>query len=140
MKLSTSSLAALGLLALVSADANPQGVAPSSSTLFQLSVSDATSENGKKLNMTFRELEREANWSLVEVTFTSGGSVASSMFILRGMCGVMRSRAEHYFTSTPIGNRASQYRMNFPRVASEQELRGQPKKVFAEANCSLLGF
>ena len=128
------------LLASGCATSAYEATAPAPASLFSLSVEDVPAENGKKLNMVLRELSREAESSLVQVTFVSGGSVSSSMFILRGMCGLMRVRGENYFASERVSNSLTQYRMTFPKVVGEQALRGPDKKAFSAAECSLLGF
>ena len=128
------------LLASGCATSAPDAIAPPPAALFSLSVEDAPAENGKKLNMALRELSRDAESSLVEVTFISGGSVSSSMFILRGMCGLMRARGENYFVSERVSKSLSQYRITFPKVVGEQELRSPDKKPFSAAECSMLRF
>jgi len=49
--------------------------------LVSLDAKDEPVGNGKVLRMEFRELKRTDNESTVRVTFHSGGSVSSSMFL-----------------------------------------------------------
>src|SRR5262245_19567776 len=52
---------------------------------------------GKDLVMSFEEVRRDAKTSLVKVTYKSGASVASSMFIVRGCYEIARARGALYF-------------------------------------------
>lgn len=110
--------------------------------LYQLSVNGERVENGKTLNMKFQEISRGADHSIVEVTFVSGGSVSSSMFVLRGDCGVARSRGEKFFKVVPLSQNPSRYRLQFQRQASEAELRPAAiaDKIFSVAECEMMGF
>lgn len=114
--------------------------------LYSFAVEDRPVENGKQLNMSFRELTREIARSFVEVTRVSGGSVSSSMFIVRGMCGLMRARGEENFVSEAVPKRSEQaaqieqYRVTFPKVAIATEPPGRKQLAFSAAQCLLLGF
>ena len=121
----------------ISAQETPTSAEPA---LYLLAVQDAPVENGKKLNMSFRELTRETNQSLVEVTRTSGGSVSSSLFIVRGMCGLMRARGEEKFVSEAVPKQSEQYRVTFPKATEASEPYGRGQLAFSVAQCSLLGF
>ncbi len=110
--------------------------------LFQLSVKDVPVENGKTLEMKFEEIERNTEFSTVEITFVSGGSVSSSMFVVRGMCGVAKARGAQYFRANKLSKHPWRYRMTFPASASPIELnppRGADK-VFSQAECSMLKY
>jgi hypothetical protein len=52
---------------------------------------------GKPLRMRFEEIERSPRYSVVQVTFTSGASVPSAMFIVRGMWEIARQRGLPFF-------------------------------------------
>ena len=52
---------------------------------------------GKDLIMKFEELHRDAKTSVAKVTFVSGASVPSSMFIVRGFYDIARIRGTNYF-------------------------------------------
>ena len=51
----------------------------------------------KPLRMRFEEVERTSRHSIIQVTFTSGASVPSSMFIVRGMWDIARERGLPFF-------------------------------------------
>jgi hypothetical protein len=103
--------------------------------LFHLSVKDVPVENGKVLNMEFHEIERTTDSSTVQIARQSGGSVSSSMFILRGMCGLARSRSAQYFVPTRIvGEEKERFTVTFPQVPPA------PGKGFTMAQCDLLRY
>jgi len=102
--------------------------------LFHLVVSDQPVENGKVLDMEFHEIERDADGSTVQIIRRSGGSVSSSMFIVRGLCGVVRSRGKQYVVSEPVAGEGVRYRLTFPDTPPEQG------KGWTIAQCDLLGF
>ena len=52
---------------------------------------------GKPLRMRFEEIERAPRYSIVQVTFTSGASVPSSMFTVRGMREIAHQRGLPFF-------------------------------------------
>lgn len=119
-----------GILALA-----PPGALASDPALFHLSAKDVPVENGKVLDMAFQEIERKTDSSTVRIARRSGGSVSSSMFILRGMCGLARSRSAQYFIPTRIaGEESERYAVTFPPVAPE------PGKGFTMAQCELLRY
>jgi hypothetical protein len=88
----------------------------------------------------FIELQRAADYSTVQVRKAPEGSVPSSMFALRGSCAVTRARGELYFASVLIAGGTREYRLTFPKSATESQLRGSAKSVFALAECALLRF
>ncbi|MBC7456148.1 MAG: hypothetical protein H7335_21095 [Massilia sp.] len=114
------------LTPLVTHAANPQ--------LFHLAIADIPVENGKMLNMAFDEVAREADASTVQITRRSGGSVSSSMFVLRGMCGLARSRGKHYFVTEQVTGESNRYTVTFPETPPE------PGTGFTIAQCELLRY
>ena len=60
---------------------------------------DIKSEDGKDLIMKFEEIERHANYSIVRVQYTSGASVPSVMFIVRGVYNIAKIRGKKYFVN-----------------------------------------
>jgi hypothetical protein len=102
--------------------------------LFHLAIADIPVENGKVLNMEFHEVAREAGASTVEITRRSGGSVSSSMFVLRGMCGLARSRGKQYFVTEQVAGERNRYTVAFPETPPE------PGKGFTIAQCELLRY
>lgn len=102
--------------------------------LFHLAVTDVPVENGKLLNMEFQEVKREEGSSTVQITLRSGGSVSSSMFILRGMCGLARSRGQQYFVTQQVVGDSKRFIVSFPETAPE------PGKGFTMAQCELMRY
>ena len=121
------------------------GFAPA--PLVHLEVHGEPSQNGKVLDMSFDELERDATSSLVQVDFRSGGSVSSSFFEMRGMCAVARAHRAAYFSMERVGTRPSRYRVTFPvRATSDNALpvdaapaANPSSAVVPAALCLLLG-
>ncbi len=73
--------------------------------LVSLSVKGQRVENGKMLEMEFHEVERTPDASIVQVKFVSGGSVSSSLFVVRGQCAVGRARGVRCFQSEELSTR-----------------------------------
>jgi len=65
-------------------------------TLYRREVNQKN-PRGKDLVMTFEELRRDEKTSTVKVTFKSGASVPSIMFIVRGFYDIARARGARYF-------------------------------------------
>jgi len=89
--------------------------------LFHLAVADVPAERGKVLNMEFQEVSRETVSSTVQITFRSGGSVSSSMFILRGMCGLARARGKENFLTEQVAGDSSRFTVTFPGTPPDDE-------------------
>jgi hypothetical protein len=121
---------ALAIFALLT----PFAAQASDPPLFHLAVADVPVENGKILNMEFQEVKREAETSTVQITRRSGGSVSSSMFILRGMCGLARSRGKQNFAAEPVAGDSNRFTVSFPAALP---VGG---KVFTMAQCELLRY
>jgi hypothetical protein len=126
-------------LALGLAIALPAWPATSAPALVALSVDEPGQGGGKPLKMSFVELERRAGDSLVEVSFTSGASVPLSIFILKGICTLLRARGQAYALAEEIGTAPRRIRITFPKEAGPSELRGPGKKLLAAADCATLG-
>lgn len=58
---------------------------------------DHKSKEGKDLIMIFDELERNEKFSIVRVKFTSGASVPSIMFMVKGCYKIAKLRNEQFF-------------------------------------------
>ncbi|MDR0672169.1 MAG: hypothetical protein LBF93_00610 [Zoogloeaceae bacterium] len=112
----------------------------STEELVYLTVKDQRVENGKILDMEFREIERTVDASIVRVIFVSGGSVSSSMFVLRGHCAVTRARGENYFLSQEIMNHPNTYRVTFPATAASDPQVRRESGIWAISDCKSLGF
>lgn len=124
-------IAVLAILLLIAPFASAQAADP---PLFHLAVADVPAENGKVLNMEFQEVAREAASSTVQITWRSGGSVSSSMFTLRGMCGLARSRGKQHFVTEQVAGERGRFIVTFPELAPE------PGKGFTMAQCELLRY
>jgi hypothetical protein len=55
------------------------------------------SKEGKDLVMTFDEVERHDRYSIVKVKYTSGASVPSIMFVVKGCYEIAKIRNAQYF-------------------------------------------
>jgi hypothetical protein len=126
----------------------------SAADLVRLDANEGPVENGKTLKMEFREIERKGDESIVRIMFHSGGSVSSSMFVLKGVCAIAKSRGAKFFrnvkqeragsewgytiafANTP--NAASLKIPNPPKPASEDEAFANG--VFSFSECQMLGF
>ena len=102
--------------------------------LIHLIVKDQPVENGKMLDMEFHEVDRQAESSTVQIVRRTGGSVSSSMFVLKGMCAIARSRGEQYFVAEKAGDNNERFAVTFPKAPPE---RG---KSFSIAQCDLLRY
>src|ERR1700719_2500493 len=58
---------------------------------------DESAGTGKPLRMRFEEIERAPLYSVVQVTHTSGASVPSVMFVVRGMWEMAHQRRTPFF-------------------------------------------
>ena len=102
--------------------------------LIHLIVKDQPVENGKVLDMEFHEVERNAESSTVQIVRRTGGSVSSSMFVLKGMCAIARSRGEQYFVAERAVANDERFTVTFPKMLTERE-RG-----FSIAQCDLMRY
>jgi hypothetical protein len=102
--------------------------------LFHLAVADVPAENGKVLTMEVTEVARDAGSSTVQVTRRSGGSVSSSMFILRALCGLARARGKQHFVPEQVAGETMRFTVSFP------ETQPETRKGFTMAQCELLRY
>ena len=138
------------LVLLASLSASP-------SKLVSLDVDEGPIESGKTLKMEFREIERRGDESTIHVKFHSGGSVSSSMFIVKGSCAIAKSRAAKYFRQTSESETADGawvYTVAFANTPDAKSLKipSPPAKptegedealangVFSDSDCLMLGF
>lgn len=118
-------------------------MAQSSADLVRLTAKDVPVENGRQLNMTFQEIRRAPDASLVEVTYPAVGSGApSSMFILKGMCSIAESRGKQYFRVVQLSKKPLRYGVTFPEDAgpANPTPASVTDKVFSLGECALLNF
>lgn len=102
--------------------------------LFHLAVKNVPAENGKVLTMEFFETARIEASSTVLVKRTSGGSVSSSLFVLRGMCGLARARGKQNFLPEQVAGDPGRYIVTFPDTAPPKD------KGFSMEQCNLIGY
>lgn len=69
---------------------------PVERALYRREVNE-TNRGGKDLVMTFQELSRDEKTSTAKVTFKSGASVPSIMFVVRGFYDIAKARDAGYF-------------------------------------------
>ena len=74
------------------------GTAKLEPVLYRNEVNETNAE-GKNLTMTFEELRRDEKTSTVKVTFKSGASVPSVVFIVRGCYDIANARHALYFAN-----------------------------------------
>jgi len=113
---------ALALLASLSA---------SPSKLVSLDVDEGPVENGKTLKMELREIERQGDESTIHVRLHSGGSVSSSMFIVKGSCAIAKSRGAKYFRQTSESEAADGawvYTVAFANTPTQRASRFQTQR------------
>jgi len=127
--------------ALVAFSANAS-TAQTSADLVYLNVKDVPVEDGKKLELTFQEIKRAPDASLVEITIPPGGAAPSSMFILRGMCNIAQSRGQPYFRAALVSKQPMRYSVTFPREPEHPDVKtaSVTEKVHSLAECALLNF
>ena len=123
----------LAVLPWSAAAANASASAPES--LYTLSVQSARSEDGTPLTMTIRETRRAPDFSIVDIEYVSGGS-ASSLLLVRGLCGLMRARDHELAVAEQISEHPVEFRMTFPTSAKVEEPGGLPRMVLSESDCA----
>jgi hypothetical protein len=119
-----------------------------SASLVTLQAVNEPNENNKRLNASFREVQRLEHHSLIEVVVDSGGSVSSSLFYGKGFCAVMRARGWARASPTTLGAGRWQLRnADAPPDASldpvEEAIEAMspnraPMKPLTTAQCSLM--
>ena len=102
--------------------------------LYRLAIADVPVENGKILDMEFHETARDDHASTVRIVRRSGGSVSSSMFILRGMCGLMRARGKENVVPERLPGDGERFTVTFPDAPPEAG------KGFTKAQCDLMHY
>jgi hypothetical protein len=107
--------------------------------LYRLQVAEPKGESAKPLNMVYQEISRTDEVSLVEVTYVSGASVPSSMFILRGDCGVAKARGKRYFKTVQVSKDPTRFELRFPATANEARPANIADKIFSREECELFG-
>jgi len=65
--------------------------------LYRDSINEPSRSGGKGFVMSFTELERQPRYSVIKVTYTSGSSVGSAMYVVKGCWEIARQRGMEYF-------------------------------------------
>jgi hypothetical protein len=129
-------IAAQSLLALLAYPALVAEVTASSpQSLYVLSAQATVAADGKPLTMTIRETKRAPDFSLVDVEYVSGGS-ASSLFLVRGLCGLMQAREQKLAVAEQVSEHPVQFRMTFPTSAKVEDTKGLPRMVLSASDCT----
>jgi hypothetical protein len=79
---------------------------------------------------------REGNESNVEIRFTSGGSVSSTMFQVRGLCLIASARKAKYFWEKGEGRHEGGVSVSTFVFSKSRE----NEDAFSIGNCKRLGF
>ena len=128
--IASSLLAVLPCLA-ASADISASSPEP----LYVLSARAVAAEDGTLLTMTVRETKRTPDFSIVDVEYVSGGS-ASSLFLVRGLCGLMLARERKLAVAEQVSEHPVQFRLSFPDSAKVEDTKGVPRMVLSESDCT----
>lgn len=83
-----------------------------------------------------REVQRDRESSILQVESTSRNDGKSSVFMLKGMCGLMRARGQKGAVSEQISVQPLQFRMTFPESPKIDDRPGPPRLVFTERECA----
>ena len=108
--------------------------------LYSVAIEAAPDGNGKVVSMTIREIERGAEFSIVDIEAASeaGRSSAAPLFLVRGLCGLMVARGQKLAVAEQVSEKPIEFRMTFPASAAVEEGKGLPRLVLSETNCARL--
>lgn len=119
-------------------------------SLIHMKADEAASGKGKPLRMELREIERNAHRSVVDVRFQSGGSVSSSLFVMKGLCAIAADRGAAYFrkVSEVPQTHGTRYVIAYSDRAAGPELgpvagkgsNANAEVLSVEQFCKVLGF
>ena len=129
-----SSIAVAFSCAAIAADAP----ASPPEALYSMSAQTMPGKNGELLSMTIREVKREAEFSIADIEATSeaGRSSAASLFLVRGLCGLMLARGHKLAVAEQVSEQPIEFKMTFPVSAAVDERRGLPRMVLSETTCA----
>lgn len=65
--------------------------------LYHDSINEPPKNGGKGFVMSFTELERQPRFSVIKVKYTSGSSVGSAMYVVKGCWEIATQRGMEYF-------------------------------------------
>jgi hypothetical protein len=130
----------LPMLCACALTSNPAPLSDSgvdSTNLVRLIYKDDSGQNVDKVLMEFREIERTKAGSVAQVSAEAGGPVTSSLFTMRGMCAVTRSRGEKFFNTTRIASNPSRYSIIFPQTQTAAPDKGN--RTVSLEECQAMG-
>jgi hypothetical protein len=128
------------LWACASGPAPTPTTAVDSANLVRLIYKDDSGQSSNRVLMEFSEIERTQAGSLAQVSAEAGGPVTSSLFTMRGMCAVARSRGEKFFSTTRISSNPSRYSIVFPQSQSTApEKTSGAGRVVSLEECQSMG-
>ncbi len=136
---------AAGLAVLCACASNSNSTASSrdsvdNANLVRLIYKDDGGQNVDKVLMEFREIERNKAGSVAQVSAEAGGPVTSSLFTMRGVCAIARSRGEKFFSTTRIASNPSRYNIVFPQNQSAAPGKSSDgSRIVSIEECELLG-
>lgn len=112
------------------------------SGLYQLTINNVPTKDGKQIAITFKEIERTPTKSVVELSALAGGSVSGPMLMVRCMCGLTRARGEQFFSSKYLSMKPIRMEVTFPKSAPPGDMRDlKPSEVVISlAQCDLIKF
>ena len=130
------------LVSFIAGPAHPQAAgeprAAASEELYVLSIKDKPAQNGKTLDMVFREIKREPESSLVEIEI-SGEDKSAWVPMLQGMCGLMQARLHKSAVSEQISVQPLRFLLTFPdNPKIDDRHPGPPRLVLTEKECSVV--
>ncbi len=111
---------------------------PAAEDLYVLSRKVLPSGSGKAVEMNFREIEREPESSLVEISIDSGADPAAWVPMLQGMCGLMHARQHTSAVSEQVSVQPLRFRITFPNSPKIDDQPGLPRLVLSEKECAAI--
>jgi hypothetical protein len=114
-------------------------LAQATNELYRLEIKEA-GKKGQKLEMSFREVERQEDSSVVDITHISGNGADSTVAILKGMCGLARVRGQKYFQYSAEAPGSDRYLVSFPKTVAPSDVNPTEvrNKVISLADCALV--
>lgn len=126
-------LLSLSLSSALHAQGSPASAAPAG--LYVLSIKDQLAPNGKRVNLVFREVRREAESSVVEVEVADDAGGFASVYMLLGMCGLMNDRNQKGAVAEQLSEKPMRFGVTFPTHPTIDNRSGPPRLVFNETDC-----
>lgn len=118
------------------------GASQNSESLYRMEVSNYLDEKGKRQHATFRELERDEESSIVEITSKTGDVYASVIPLGKGVCGLMIVREKKFARTQVIDQDRKRIRVTFPANPNSASQVGNDtlEWFFTRDSCSTFAF